>query len=86
MVGLTPAELMALPPEYLMEVNPIARRMYNTGIAFVVVDTIMFLLFIVSTRMARQPAPLELYFLMPVGYLAVVGIALAGICKFITIP
>jgi NADH:ubiquinone oxidoreductase subunit 3 (subunit A) len=78
---MTPAQLMVLPPEYLMEVNPNSRQLYNTLIAFIVVDTIVLILFLISTTMALGQSLVELYVLIPLGYLGVLGIALAGIRK-----
>jgi hypothetical protein len=86
MVTMTPEQLMALPPEYMAEVNPNAHQLFNTSVGFIVVDTVILILFIISTRMAREPSPVELYFLIPVGYLTVIGNALIGICTSKRLP
>ena len=81
MSGITPEMLMALPPEYFMESNPASRHLQNTSVAVIVIATVVFILFVISTHMTHEHSPVEMYFLMPVAYLGVMGIAVIGIRK-----
>ena len=74
-------QLMALPPEYLAEVNPTSQQLYNTVLGFVVIDTLTFSMFLISVCFYHNKIGLDVYLFMPLGYLCVLGNAIVGLCK-----
>lgn len=83
MVALSKEQLMALPSEYLMEVNPSSRQLYNCAVGFIVIDTFVFGLFVASIYLHHMKFGFDVHVLIPLGYLAVLGNALVGICKIL---
>ncbi|KUJ07887.1 uncharacterized protein LY89DRAFT_789535 [Mollisia scopiformis] len=74
---------MASQADYFAEVNPTSREMYHTAMAFIVIDTLVFGLFLASMyrqrKRQRNKNEIGIYFLMSVAYISVLGNALVGV-------
>ncbi len=80
-LSLSPQDLTALSPEYLAEINPARKHVLNIAIAFIAINSILFTLFITAMRMTRDKSSIELYLIMSLGYLSVLGNSISMICK-----
>ncbi|KAH8702538.1 hypothetical protein BGW36DRAFT_424810 [Talaromyces proteolyticus] len=74
----TPEQLMALPPEYLAQDN--GAKLNNTGIAFIVLLSVVYALFIISQMFFVERTGWTMWTLYPLGYLF--SLSLAIICIF----
>lgn len=81
MAALTPEQLSALTPAYMAEVNPTSHHMYDTAVAFMVLNTLFLGLLITSLVMKGGKIDLEVFFLVPLSYLTVMGNAIIGFRK-----
>lgn len=80
MATLTPDELRALPPEFLAENNN-SQRLIDTSIAFIVIPTIIYVLFLFSRTLCARRNGWETWVLYPLSYLLTIGVCILGICK-----
>lgn len=70
----TKEELMALPPEYLAE--DLGHRLTATSIAFIVLVTVVYGLFVASRVFFVKRNGWEIWTLYPLGYLASLGMGI----------
>lgn len=76
----TREELMALSPEYLAENH--GYRLTNTSIAFIVLTTVIYGLFIISRMFFVRRNGWEIWSLYPLGYLSSLALAIKCIREY----
>lgn len=77
--GMSPEQLAKLSPEYLAENE--SRRLLNVSIAFLVIETIFFVMFVASRFILRNYNGIEVWCFMPLAYVCCVANSVLGIRK-----
>jgi len=80
----SPGGMPSLPPEYLQE--DIGYKLLDTAIAFMVLTTIIYALFVTSRLFCAERNGWEFWILYPVSYLTCMTLCVTCICKYLSLP